>query len=91
MVIEQSQQGARIGLMRGNSGLNLVHSHPEPVLRIAEVYAFHPNSSTACNFPLYGVSVQAGFPSPADDYIERYLDLNSDSLNTRQPPFCLKP
>ncbi len=27
--------------------------------------------------PLYSSSVAAGFPSPADDYIERYLDLNS--------------
>ena len=27
--------------------------------------------------PLYGCSVRAGFPSPADDYIECYLDLNA--------------
>ncbi len=27
-------------------------------------------------FPLYSSSVQAGFPSPADDYIESSLDLN---------------
>ena len=27
--------------------------------------------------PLYGCKVRAGFPSPADDYIESYLDLNS--------------
>ena len=26
--------------------------------------------------PLMGVSIQAGFPSPADDYIEQKLDLN---------------
>ena len=26
--------------------------------------------------PLYSCSVRAGFPSPADDYIEDYLDLN---------------
>lgn len=26
--------------------------------------------------PLYGSSVRAGFPSPADDYIEKHLDLN---------------
>ncbi len=28
------------------------------------------------NLPLYQSKVQAGFPSPADDYIERSLDLN---------------
>lgn len=27
--------------------------------------------------PWYSSKVQAGFPSPADDYIERYLDLNA--------------
>ena len=27
-------------------------------------------------FPLYGASVPAGFPSPADDFIEDTLDLN---------------
>lgn len=26
--------------------------------------------------PFYSSSVRAGFPSPADDYIEKYLDLN---------------
>lgn len=26
--------------------------------------------------PMYGTKVKAGFPSPADDYIERALDLN---------------
>ena len=26
--------------------------------------------------PLYGSKVQAGFPSPADDFIEQHLDLN---------------
>src|SRR3989338_6758465 len=27
--------------------------------------------------PLYSSSVRAGFPSPADDYIEKHLDLNN--------------
>ena len=26
--------------------------------------------------PFFGNRIQAGFPSPADDYVERYLDLN---------------
>lgn len=29
------------------------------------------------NPPLFGSKVRAGFPSPADDYIESYLDLNA--------------
>lgn len=35
----------------------------------------HPAPS-ACRLPLYGSSVAAGFPSPADDYLEGHLDLN---------------
>jgi len=34
------------------------------------------NSLKPLLLPLYQSSVSAGFPSPADDYIERYLDLN---------------
>ncbi|HVV69349.1 MAG TPA: translesion error-prone DNA polymerase V autoproteolytic subunit [Gammaproteobacteria bacterium] len=33
-------------------------------------------SKHACPFPLYSSSVAAGFPSPADDYVESSLDLN---------------
>ena len=35
----------------------------------------HPAPS-ACRLPLYGSRVAAGFPSPADDYLEGHLDLN---------------
>lgn len=30
----------------------------------------------ALSLPLFGTSVAAGFPSPADDYVEKSLDLN---------------
>lgn len=33
-------------------------------------------SEIACSFPLFLCRVEAGFPSPADDYIEGPLDLN---------------
>ena len=33
-------------------------------------------NSQAIDIPLYSSSVQAGFPSPADDYIEAKIDLN---------------
>jgi len=38
------------------------------------VYA--PDTSTVCECPLFMVPVTAGFPSPAEDYIEGKLDLN---------------
>jgi len=35
-----------------------------------------PDQATECKRPLFLVPVSAGFPSPADDYIENSLDLN---------------
>ena len=41
---------------------------------VKAVAAFRPTLSVAC--PLFVAPVVAGFPSPADDYVERGLDLN---------------
>lgn len=38
---------------------------------------FTPDTTTACALPFFLEPVAAGFPSPADDYIEGHLDLNS--------------
>ena len=51
-----------------------------PSSRLSEVRAFLENKNETCSLPLYSSKVQAGFPSPADDYIERYLDLNSEFI-----------
>ena len=37
--------------------------------------------SSGYNLPLYSCSVQAGFPSPADDHMEGELDLNKYLIN----------
>jgi DNA polymerase V len=42
--------------------------------RITAIY--HPEVKTQCERPLFMVPVTAGFPSPAEDYIEGKLDLN---------------
>jgi len=41
---------------------------------ITSIYRFQPNRKL--RFPLFLSRVKAGFPSPADDYIEKKLDLN---------------
>lgn len=46
-----------------------------PLSRIDDVIAFLDKRS-GNRLPLYASRVRAGFPSPADDYIETYLDLN---------------
>lgn len=40
--------------------------------------------------PLYGGRVEAGFPSPADDYIEDYLDLNDRFITNPAATFIVK-
>jgi DNA polymerase V len=47
-----------------------------PHSRVAEVISFLDKDITY-RLPLYLSRVRAGFPSPADDYIETYLDLNT--------------
>lgn len=46
-----------------------------PISRIEDIKSFLENGTTH-ELPLYSNSVSAGFPSPADDYIECKLDLN---------------
>lgn len=40
--------------------------------------------------PLYATNVQAGFPSPADDYIENRLDLNEHLINHPAATFFVR-
>ena len=48
-----------------------------PISRITEVMSFLEDGHAPMELPLYSSTVRAGFPSPADDYIERKLDLNA--------------
>jgi DNA polymerase V len=40
------------------------------------MHIYTPDQTTKIALPLYMTSIEAGFPSPADDYIEGSLDLN---------------
>jgi DNA polymerase V len=50
------------------------------------------NSDTTLNkeFPLYLSSVQAGFPSAADDYLDRKIDLNEHLIKHPAASFFVK-
>lgn len=43
----------------------------------ASLSVFSPRVSEGGEIPLFAASVQAGFPSPAEDFIEAELDLNT--------------
>jgi DNA polymerase V len=40
------------------------------------VEIFTPEAASSLPLPIYLAHVQAGFPSPAEDYLDRALDLN---------------
>lgn len=47
-------------------------------------------SANAWSLPLYASSVSAGFPSPADDYIETALDLNEHLIKHPNATFFVR-
>jgi len=49
----------------------------------------HPNPPRL-TLPLYAHRVPAGFPSPADDYVEAHLDLNEFLVAHREATFFVK-
>ncbi|WP_131764373.1 LexA family protein [Legionella drozanskii] len=62
-----------------------------PLSRINDVLhlIMHP-SLTSYQIPLYSSTVRAGFPSPADDYIEDFLDLNHYLINHPAATFMVR-
>jgi DNA polymerase V len=56
--------------------------------KVAAVFA--PDRSTACSLPLYVTPVSAGFPSPAEDYLEGKLDLNKHLIKHPSATFFVR-
>ena len=50
---------------------------------------FPAKTPSVCKLPLFGGKVAAGFPSPADDYVEKSLDLNE--LLVQKPAATFAP
>ena len=46
--------------------------------------------STSLNLPLVSASVEAGFPSPADDHLERGIDLNEELIRNPAATFLVR-
>jgi len=49
-----------------------------------------PNLSTPCQLPVAGSRISAGFPSPADDFIENSLDLNLELIKNPAATFFVR-
>ena len=54
-----------------------------------DIWKAHPHPSVVKR-PLASHKVQAGFPSPADDYIEKFLDLNEFLVDDANSTFFYK-
>lgn len=57
-------------------------------MKVTAIY--QPDPSTKCKRPLFLVPVSAGFPSPAEDYIEGNLDLNQYLIRHPAATFFVK-
>lgn len=42
------------------------------------------------HLPLFSACVEAGFPSPADNYLERSIDLNEELIGNHAATFCVR-
>ncbi|OGQ96896.1 MAG: peptidase S24 [Deltaproteobacteria bacterium RIFOXYD12_FULL_57_12] len=59
-----------------------------PQIGVESVY--RPGPVTFCAIPLFVTSVEAGFPSPAEDYIEGRLDLNEHLIRHPAATFFVR-
>ena len=63
---------------------------PQPV-KECTVKAIHPAAcDVALDLPLFLSGVSAGFPSPADDYLDRKLDLNEYLIKNPAATFFMR-
>lgn len=62
--------------------------NPAPSPTVSAVFAF--DRTTELKRPLFACRVSAGFPSPADDYIEGRLDLNELMVANPAATFFVK-
>lgn len=60
-------------------------------LHSTKVFDFYiPDFSTELELPYVDVGISAGFPSPADDFIELTIDLNKELIKHRDSTFFAK-
>ena len=57
-----------------------------------EIAVIHPalTQDYCLNIPIYSSKVEAGFASPADDFVEEYLDLNNLLVKHHEATFFVR-
>jgi DNA polymerase V len=94
---KSSRGGARPGAGRPASEPTRVVRLPERLLPTVRALAALPADAraaapqpTVLKRPLFGHRVPAGFPSPADNYVEAWLDLNEHLIEHREATFFVQ-
>ena len=62
--------------------MKLQSPHNAPILEI-----YSANTETSISLPLTGSRVTAGFPSPADDFLDSSIDLNKELIKNKASTF----
>lgn len=55
---------------------------------VTEIYSL--SAGTTCPIPLFSAPVEAGFPSPADDYVDCEIDLNEHLIKNPPATFMVR-
>ena len=74
-----------------------LHKRKQPQIKIAPLQSIQTMADYAridlantASIPLVGSTIAAGFPSPADDFIEEYLDLHQLLVNDAAATFIVR-
>jgi DNA polymerase V len=57
-------------------------------MKVKYIQAF--SATTAIKLPLFSDGVKAGFPSPADDHLQRHIDLNDELIAHPSATFLVR-
>ncbi len=68
--------------------LKIVQEEPFQDVKVLEI--FSPKVGEKYELPMFLEAVSAGFPSPADDYLESKLDLNDYLIKNHSATFFLR-
>ncbi len=77
-------------ILRVNTKINLASLNnyfPDNEVSIA---GFLPTLANNITIPIYSSKVEAGFASPADDFVEEYLDLNNLLVKHHEATFFVR-